>query len=91
MSKTIFDLFRERRIDISENKGVLKFDTDNEILTIKYPSGFTWELRGIDFPNRDLIPCYTVVNGKYYIDHYEREGVKAPSFVLSEVVEGVNA
>jgi len=78
--QTIFDLLKERDDDFAQY--VVKIDDYREIVTIKYPSGFTWELRGTDFPNRNLIPVYAKNNrGKYVIDHYEQgnEAIPGPS------------
>jgi hypothetical protein len=63
-------------------------DDYREIMTIKYPSGFTWELRREDFPNRNLIAVYAKNSkGKSYIDHYEQGHDAIPSPSLERVLK----
>lgn len=84
--QTIFDFFRENNARIQDYHAVVSFDVIKEVLVIKYPSGFTWELWGTDFPTRDFIPVYRRVKGKYILDHYESESKRCANVEVEHAI-----
>ncbi len=73
--QTIYDLFAHHATLNAKN---MFFDANAGILEMTYPSGFKFTLRAEDFPNRNLVPHYKVINGRYMITAYTSEPEPEP-------------
>lgn len=77
IKQSIYDFVRSNNKALTQKVQSMSFSKG--ILKLTYPSGFTYELREEDFPTRDLVPCYEVINGEYKITHYEQDSTPLPS------------
>ena len=71
LKQSIFDWYRQNEKELKKNHASAFINCNAGTITLKYPNGFTWELRAEDFPLR---------NREYERDAIPREGLK-PSFV----------
>lgn len=69
IKQSIWDWYNQNKKNLKAESVVCNCNAGT--ITLKYPDGFSWELRGEDFPLR---------NREYEQDAIPREGLK-PSFV----------
>jgi len=56
--ENIFNWFKKNEKHLKETTKSMFINTNTGTITMKYDSGFTYELRWDDFPNRNLVPIY---------------------------------
>lgn len=86
MKQTIWDWYNQNKDNLKAESVFCNFNAGK--ITLKYKSGFTWELRAEDFPTRNLIPVYAKNSkGKYYITRYEQGQDATPGPSRKRILE----
>jgi hypothetical protein len=53
IKQTIFDWYRQNKKELKKSHASAFINCNKGTITLKYPDGFTWELRAEDFPMRN--------------------------------------